>query len=119
MGSLLENAMEDCTMIDIVTVSDGMGGFNKEYRDGAPFKCAVTLDTSTLARIAESEGAKNLYTATTPRNITLEATNIFKRNKDGKIFRVTSDGDDKLTPPSATLDMRVVSCAEYVLPTNE
>lgn len=116
---LLEEAMENCTMIDIATVSDGMGGFISQYVDGAPFKCATTLDTSTAARVAESAGVKNLYTATTPRNVNLQFHNIFRRERDGKIFRVTSDGDDKKTPQSAALDMRVVSCEEYALPTNE
>ena len=117
--SLLSNAMENCIMIDTTTVSDGMGGFTNQYVDGATFKCATTLDTSTAARVAESAGVKNLYTATTPRNVNLQFHNIFRRERDGKIFRVTSDGDDKKTPQSAGLDMRVVSCEEYVLPTNE
>lgn len=116
---LLDEAMENCTMIDVATVSDGMGGFSKQYVDGAQFKCATTLDTSTQARVAESAGVTNLYTATTPRSVNLQFHDIFRRERDSKIFRVTSDGDDKKTPQSAALDMRVVSCEEYVLPTNE
>jgi hypothetical protein len=38
------------------------------------------------------------------------------RNSDGKIFRITSDGDDNHTPKSATLDMRQVSAEEWSLP---
>jgi hypothetical protein len=41
---------------------------------------------------------------------------VFRRNRDGKIFRVTSDGDDKHTPISATLNMRVVTAEEFKLP---
>jgi hypothetical protein len=48
----------------------------------------------------------------------LQYHDIFKRKSDNKIFRVTSDGDDKHTPPSATLDMRQVSAEEYTLPSN-
>ena len=40
---------------------------------------------------------------------------MFKRLSDGKIFRVTSDGDDKYTPSSANLNMRQVSCEEWEL----
>jgi hypothetical protein len=39
---------------------------------------------------------------------------VFRRESDGKIFRVTSDGDDKKTPPSAGLDMRQVTAEEFV-----
>ena len=114
--SLLDNAMENCIMIDKRTVSDGIGGFITRYVDGAEFKCATTLDTSTQARIAQKEGVTNLYTATTKRNVNLQYHDVFKRVRDNKLFRVTSDGDDKRTPDSASLDMRVVSCEEYTLP---
>ncbi len=115
--SLLDEAMDDCTMLDRYTVNDGYGVVNK-YREGALFKCATTLDTSTEARIAQQQGVKNLYTATTNKGTNLQFHDVFKRNRDNKIFRVTSDGDDKKTPSSATLDMRIVSCEEYVLPAN-
>ena len=117
--SLLSEAMENCTMIDKTTVSDGYGGFEVKYVDGASFICATTLDTSTAARVAESQGVKNLYTVTTPRAVNLQFHDIFRRESDKKIFRVTSDGDDKKTPASAGLDMRVVSAEEYVIPSTE
>jgi len=41
---------------------------------------------------------------------------VFRRAFDGKIFRVTSDGSDKYTPASATLNMRQVTAEEYELP---
>lgn len=113
--SLLTNAMENCTMIDKTTVDDGYGGFTSAWKDGATFKAAIVFDNSLQARTAEKQGVTNLYTVTTPRNITLEYHDVFRRESDKKIFRVTSDGDDKLTPPSATLDMRQVSAEEWSL----
>lgn len=115
--SLLEEAMDNCTMLDKYTENDGYGVVTK-YREGASFVCATTLDTSTQARVAQQAGVKNLYTATTHRNINLQFHDVFRRERDNKIFRVTSDGDDKKTPQSAGLDMRVVSCEEYVIPAN-
>lgn len=114
--SLLDEAMENCVMIDKRTVSDGYGGVDTSYVDGAPFICATTLDTSTQARVAQQQGVKNLYTATTKKNVNLQKFDIFKRVRDNKIFRITSDGGDKTTPASASLDMRVYSCEEYTLP---
>ena len=113
--SLISEAYENCIMIDKTTRSDGRGGFDTDYVEGAPFDAAITLDTSTAARVAEVQGAKNLYTVVTPRNINLQFHDVFKRLRDNKIFRVTSDGDDKATPKSAALDMRVVSAEEYKL----
>lgn len=113
--SLLDDSFETCVMIDKTTAPDGYGGSNVVWKEGASFKCAITFDTSIQARSAEQEGVTSLYTVTTRRNMTLEYHDVFKRKRDGKIFRVTSDGDDKYTPPSATLDMKQVTAEEYIL----
>jgi hypothetical protein len=111
--SLLSEAMDKCVMLDKTTVDDGYGGFKPSYIEGASFNAAVVFDTSIEARVADKQGVSSLYTVTTNRNITLEYHDTFKRMKDGKIFRVTSDGDDKYTPKSATLDMRQVTAEEF------
>lgn len=113
--SLLEDALETCVMIDKTTVPDGYGGYISTYAEGAEFKAAIVFDTSMQARTAEKEGVTSLYTVTTSRALTLEYHDIFKRVRDGKVFRVTSDGDDKFTPASTALDMRQVTAEEFIL----
>ena len=105
-------------MLDKRTASDGLGGYISTYTEGAEFDAAITLDTSMQARTAEKQGLTALYTVTTSKAMNLQYHDIFKRKSDNKIFRVTSDGDDKHAPPSATLDMRQVSAEEYTLPSN-
>ena len=114
--SLLSEAMETCQMLNKIKVPDGYGGSIDTWSEGMKFDAAVTFDSSMQARIADKEGVSSLYTVTTRKNITLEYHEVFKRLSDGKIFRVTSDGDDKYTPASATLNMRQVTAEEWVLP---
>lgn len=115
--SLLSDAMELCTILNKKTGSDGMGGFlPPTWDDGADFNAAITFDTSIAARTAQAQGVKSLYTVTTSKAVTLEFHDVFRRNSDGKIFRVTSDGDDKKTPASAALNMRQVTAEEWSLP---
>lgn len=114
--SLLSEAMETCYMLDRRTVPDGYGGYRQRYTEGASFQAAIVFDTSIEARIAEKQGVTSRYTVTTPRTLVLEYHDVFRRDRDSKIFRVTSDGDDKYTPASATLDMRQVTAEEWVLP---
>lgn len=114
--SLLSDAMENCIMLDKRTVADGYGGYVAEYVEGASFKAAIVLDNSMQARTAEKAGVTALYTVTTSKALNLQYHDVFKRDRDNKIFRVTSDGDDKRTPISATLDMRQVSAEEWSLP---
>ncbi|MBR1751844.1 MAG: hypothetical protein IJ740_13420 [Ruminococcus sp.] len=111
--SLLSDAMTACVMLDKQTVSDGYGGYTIRYIEGAQFSAAIVFDSSMQARTAEKQGVTSLYTVTTPRALTLEYHDVFKRIEDGKVFRVTSDGDDKYTPKSATLDMRQVTAEEF------
>lgn len=113
--SLLSDAMETCVLMDKRTEPDGYGGYVTRYVDGAPFQAAIVFDTSIQARTAEKQGVSSLYTVTTTRALTLEYHDVFRRVRDGKVFRVTSDGDDKYTPKSATLDMRQVTAEEYTI----
>jgi len=113
--SLLFEAMENCIMLDKRTTADGYGGYVISWVDGAEFQAAIVLDNSIQARIAEKQGVTALYTITTRKAINLQYHDVFKRLGDGKVFRITSDGDDKKTPNSAGLDMRQVSAEEWIL----
>lgn len=114
--SLLLEAMESCTMFDKTTVDDGYGGFIPSYVQGAKFQAALVVDDSYRAQLALSEGAKEVYKVTTRRSVNLQYHDVFKRDSDGKILRVLTDGDDVKTPRSAGLDMRQVRAEEWSLP---
>ena len=114
--SLLDEAMEKCIYLDKTTAPDGYGGTTISWQEGAEFYAAIVFDTSMEARVADKQGVTSLYTITTRKNLTLEYHDVFRRLRDGKIFRVTSDGDDKHTPASTNLDMRQVTAEEWSLP---
>lgn len=113
--SLLSEAMSDCVIMNKQTVADGYGGYISTWAEGAEIKAAIVCDTSMQARTAEQQGVTSLYTITTGKELTLEYHDVIKRLSDNKIFRVTSDGDDKFTPASATLNMRQVTAEEFYL----
>lgn len=114
--NLLEEQMDNCIMVDKTSIPDGYGGTKPKWVDGAPFKAAVTLDTSMESRLAEQQGVTNIYTVITQKSVNLQYHDVFRRVSDGKIFRVKSDGDDKKTPNSAGLNMRVVTAEEWEIP---
>ena len=116
--SLLDEAMDKCTMLDKTTTADGYGGYITTYKDGVEFNAAITFDTSMEARTADKQGVTSMYTVTTSKALTLEYHDVFRRERDKKIFRVTSDGDDKYTPASASLNMRQVTAEEWSVSTD-
>lgn len=111
--SLLTDALEECVYLNKQVQPDGYGGYITTWAEGAKFDAAIVFDTSIEARRAEAQGVHSLYTVTTPRTLTLEYHDVFKRLRDNKVFRVTSDGDDKYTPASTALDMRQVTAEEF------
>lgn len=113
--SLIDDAMEAVVLLDKKSQPDGEGGFITSWVDGAQFMAALTFNTSLAARVAQKEGVTSLYTVTTRRGVRLDYHDIFKRLSDGKIFRVTSDGDDVVSPKSSALDMRQVTAEEWSL----
>lgn len=111
--SLLSNAMEKCVTLEKTRKSDGEGGFTTAWSEGAEFCAAITFDTSIEARKAEKTGVKSLYTVTVWKGLALEYHDVFRRVRDGKIFRVTSDGDDVQTPSAATFQIAQVTAEEW------
>ena len=112
--SLLTQAMEDVVMLEKKRVPDGEGGFTTSWADGVQFKAAINFDSSMEARTAEKAGVTSLYTVTVPLNCKLEYHDSFRRLRDGKVFRVTSDGDDKITPTVASFKFAQVTAEEWV-----
>ena len=90
--SLLSEAFEACVMLDKTTQPDGYGGIEISWTDGAEFDCAIVLDTSMQARIAEAQGVKGLYTITTRKGVNLQYHDVLRRVRDGKIFRELPNG---------------------------
>ena len=112
--SLLSEAMEPCVMLHKITSEDDLGSETTRWVTGATFNAAIVFDTSIDAREAQAAGVKSLYTVTTRKSKVLQFHDVFRRLSDGKVFRCTSDGDDKYTPNSATLNMRQVTAEEFV-----
>lgn len=115
--SLLEDAMASCVRLERKRVSDGEGGEIVTWFEGAEFRAAITFDSSLEAQTAAVSGVTSLYTVTTGKAIRLEYHDVFRRLSDGKIFRVTSDGDDVRTPETASFQVAQVKAEEWRLTT--
>lgn len=113
--SLLSQAMENVVLMEKQRVSDGEGGFETSWVDGAQFHAAITFNSSMEARTAEKQGVTSRYTITAPKNAKLEYHDVLRRLRDGKVFRVTSDGDDVQTPKSASFQFLQVEAEEWTL----
>lgn len=115
--SLIDDFGIDCVFMTQTSAPDGEGGLTKAWVEGDAFRAAITFDRSMQAKVAEKQGVTSLYTVTVDKTVTLSFHDVFKRVADGKMFRVTSDGDDTVTPVGATFAFRQVTAEEWRLTT--
>lgn len=114
--SLLEEAYESFTIINSSIENDGYGGVETVWTDGATIQGAMVFNSSTEMKIAQAVGVTSAYTFTVQKDINLNYHTVIRRNSDNKIFRLTSNSDDKKTPASASLNMRQYTAEEFVIP---
>lgn len=113
--SLLESMMEPFVILNKSKISDGEGGFILTWEDGPEILAIATQDTTMQARIAEKEGVTSIYTITTNKSVLLEFHDVLKRKKDGRIFRITSDSSDKVSPSMSSLDIAQATAERWEL----
>lgn len=100
-------------IIDKTTKPDGMGGVDTVYIEGAEVQVALQQDTAPEIKVANAVTERQSYTVVTPKSIIFRHGDIIKRDRDEKYFRITSDADDLVTPPSSAMNIRQCTAVEY------
>lgn len=112
---LLNACMETCTRLVRTETGDGSGGFKLTWSDGAQFLGAIALSKSSEGHSAERETAAREYNVLTDRGTALQFHEVFRRESDGAIFRVTGYSSDKKTPAPAALTLECTTAERWEL----
>lgn len=113
--NLLESMMERCTLLNKITTGDGVLGRTTTWQDGATFDAAIIKDSSIEARIAEKQGVTEVFTVVTQKGFGLDYHDVFRRESDGDIFRVTSLQKDSEAPERSTVKIGKVTAERWEL----
>lgn len=113
--SLIDDFKTACTLLEKTRVPDGEGGWTVTWKDGMRFEAAITNPNTIQSRVAEKEGMTSVFTVTTERNMGLDFHDVFRRDSDGDVFRVTSDSQDVKTPDRAGFQFAQVSAEKWSL----
>lgn len=116
---MLESYKHDCVLLEKVRVPDGLGGSTTAWTDGMTLPVIFSEDTTTEALVAEQQGFTSTYHAMVQRNMEIKFHDVLRRVSDGKIFRVTKDGDDDKTPRTSAMDMKHLVLERWELPSND
>lgn len=114
-GTLFEQQMESCHIVDKTTVPDGRGGVETVYVEGAPIDVAFSFNDSVSVVIADQEKVTDMYTLITKRKVVLLAGDIIKRDKDASTFKIETNSTDSTPPEISALDMRQVKAKKFKL----
>lgn len=113
--SLIDDFKVPCTFLEKTRTPDGEGGWAVTWKEGMKFEAAITHNTSIEARVAEKEGMASTFTVTTEKNMGLDFHDVFRRDTDGDVFRVTSDSEDVKTPDRASFQFAQVTAEKWQL----
>ena len=113
--SLIDHFTDTCTILTKTRVPDGEGGSIVKWVDGMKFGAAIVHNTTIAARVAEKEGMASTFTVTTDKNMGLDFHDVFRRERDGDVFRVTSDSQDVQTPDVASFQFSQVTAEKWSL----
>lgn len=112
---LIDDFKAPCVFMVEGETPDGEGGYKASWEEGDSFDAAIIHNDTIEAKAAEKQGAVSQYDVYTG-DVCLNYHDVFKRLIDGKIFRVTGNGDNVKTPQRATFQFSKVTAEEYTLP---
>ena len=113
--SLLDQNLTEFELLQYVQSRDGEGGYLRGWTVKQTFMANWYVKSDIQRYVALKAEGMGQYALLTGREITLSFHNVIRRVKDGKIFRITSDSDDRYTPQSATLNLRYQEMDEWTL----
>lgn len=114
--NLLDSMMENCVMLDKTSVSDGMGGFEYLWVEGAPFEAAIIKLSNPAIQVAEQAGASEQYSVVVHDGVPLDFHDVFRRISDGAVFRVTGYSRDSEAPAASTVKIAKVTAERWAVP---
>lgn len=114
--AIYEDSFEKCRFLNKSYVSDGEGGYETTWTEGAEFNAAFPMPDTEERKIAAMLGQAVSYNVFVGREVTVDYHDVFRRVADGQVFRVTADGHDNQTPRSAGLNLRMFTAEKWELP---
>lgn len=113
--TLIESMMSPCTRLVRVATPDDYLGHRTRWEDGETFQAAVLKGKQPPVLEAERPDAAEEYTVVTYTSTALSFDDVFRRQSDGAVFRVTGYSRDAAPPPMSTVQICKVPAERWDL----
>lgn len=106
----LQDYFETFTKISVTDTPDGYGGNLTSHTSLFTFKAGISTSKSKEDEIAYKDGIVARYIiAYDDLSIVLKQNDIVHRAKDGRLYRITSNSEDMVTPNVASVKFKQVT----------
>jgi len=113
--SLIESMMVNCTRLIRTVASDGVLGHEVTYRKGAGFRAAIILQKPQQVTEAERPDFHDEYTVVVYAGTALAYQEVFMRDSDSAVFRVTGDPRDTQAPAMSSVQIAKTTAERFDL----
>lgn len=113
---LVNEYMVPCEVLLETKAADSEGGQATVWAPGAAFNAAITPNNNVERVLAERQELTVYYDVLTDKPDALDYFTVFRRQTDGRTFRVTSRGPDLVTPASASFAFSKFTAEGWDLP---
>lgn len=114
--NLLSQFEQPCTLLEKRVVDDGESGQHVEWQDGVKFPVYMYRDSSMEARIGEKQGVTSVYDAMVKKDFPLKYDDYYRNDDTGKVFRVTSNPEEKTAPNTSSFKLKAFTAERVELP---
>lgn len=117
--SLLDVFTVSCKILTRTITEDSTGGYRNVWKPGVSFDAAWEFRDAPEISVAEQEGVARTYRIYVDKTLPIAFHDVFRRQDDGQIYRVTVPGTDRKTPPFSMLNRQLVEVEKWELPHDE
>ena len=114
--SLMDAFSQECVLLTKTRTDDLYGGYTTAWVDGIHFTAAWEYQSAPELTVAEQQGVSRVYNIYVDKSLDLDFHEVFRRVDNGQTYRVTNPGTDRKTPPSSTLNKRLIEVEKWELP---
>jgi hypothetical protein len=108
-----EGFMEDFCKVTETRTADGLGSVLCQRTDGEKIIAGVSDVQETSTEVGGSKAVRQQVTIYLPKEVSLSAGDVIRRECDGALFRLTGFGKEA---PDGTMKMRQVTAERVVFP---
>ena len=117
--SLMDEYNVSCVLLVKTIRPDPVGGYKRDWVDGASFDAAWEYQSAPEIIVAEQEGVARTYRIYVDKTLDMDYHDAFRRTDNGQIYRVTNQGTDRKTPSFSRLNKRLIEVEKWELPHEE